>query len=714
MVCNMDNLLNFCINKIEEKLFSIIQNQKLRNDMKRFFQFLLKRNLFADVTLKLYTNEIIHHIDTFSVIDHPTWDNLCRQVQLTKAKRVTFLIELYYFFLTENYDLGPYTGYLKENDWLFLGLQGLNIKKIFSPGTDPRGFLDMIFANSKSKQLRTRIYINAPNQGTRELLKKFAYTLSMGQINRPCYRRFFAEFKLSISENIPKDIYGFNQYTFVEQFEYYNQFNASSDHNHTFTLSQFYVFLFELIEREGIHHVLFSAHSGLSKSYIMKKNFLFLFGTGFKLVHYSRFDNVPTHDKWLLNPGIEATLTTAIKSVDLITLDFSQIPDCPIKTVFKSWFWNSELTFYNRYSLFKSLKIIIEYFCRRRKTMQSMVDGSLEPLLVCEITLLSVVQFRAHLINYANLTTRNKYVTALKCFCDYIWKTNAMPVDFSAFDYLKLFPKKIYEGETIPDSELQMITQFFKDRAQNGKVKDKLCWILLALYLTSNIRPSEALDMTRDCKEEAMKEGEYCLKLKRKGSFGDKEDYSVNAYVVNLIEMAISITDQYFYHASPEIRDYIFIYESRGRILPITRDTIYRRLHAATRRLDIGPYSLSNVRDTFMTRAIDESVRQGKTMEEISVITNHKDYNTDRRHYYQLDVRKILEATYHITIGNIIIPGQVVKSLDAFDKTTIVKKGCGNCEISDKCIMFFAREKSPLLQNFFPSMRVGNFIHSDA
>jgi len=28
--------------------------------------------------------------------------------------------------------------------------------------------------------------------------------------------------------------------------------------------------------------------------------------------------------------------------------------------------------------------------------------------------------------------------------------------------------------------------------------------------------------------------------------------------------------------------------------------------------------------------------------------------------------------------------------------------------------MFFAREKSPLLQNFFPSMRVGNFIHSDA
>ena len=29
-------------------------------------------------------------------------------------------------------------------------------------------------------------------------------------------------------------------------------------------------------------------------------------------------------------------------------------------------------------------------------------------------------------------------------------------------------------------------------------------------------------------------------------------------------------------------------------------------------------------------------------------------------------------------------------------------------------VLFFASDFSPLLQNFFPSMRVGNFIHSAA
>ena len=89
-----------------------------------------------------------------------------------------------------------------------------------------------------------------------------------------------------------------------------------------------------------------------------------------------------------------------------------------------------------------------------------------------------------------------------------------------------------------------------------------------------------------------------------------------------------------------------------------------------------------------MTRAWEFVAKNNLSEIELSLLTKHKQIDTTLNHYLELELDKMLEATYGIEIGNIKVDTKS-KVVDVFPanlsgKENDVENGCGKCS-AEKC-----------------------------
>lgn len=140
------------------------------------------------------------------------------------------------------------------------------------------------------------------------------------------------------------------------------------------------------------------------------------------------------------------------------------------------------------------------------------------------------------------------------------------------------------------------------------------------------------------------------------------------------------------------LKDYIFLYPGNNAAIYHFNATTFRDcLKAAC--LDLGlseNYSASNLRDTHMTKALEHIIRNGKSDLEMGLLTKHKHLDTTKNHYIEMELEKMLEATYGITIGSARIDAasKIVEQIPASARSAEndVEYGCGKCTAAE-CVM---------------------------
>lgn len=148
------------------------------------------------------------------------------------------------------------------------------------------------------------------------------------------------------------------------------------------------------------------------------------------------------------------------------------------------------------------------------------------------------------------------------------------------------------------------------------------------------------------------------------------------------------------------MKDYIFICEGdNSSICLIDAQSISNYLKKACKALGFNEkYTAINLRVTHMTKAFEHVLRNGKSNIELSVLSKHKRIDTTKNHYIEMELEKMLEATYGIIIGDssklIDVDSKIVDEIPSNLVDSEVDDGCGNCSIKD-CVMISALTSLP-------------------
>lgn len=300
--------------------------------------------------------------------------------------------------------------------------------------------------------------------------------------------------------------------------------------------------------------------------------------------------------------------------------------------------------------------------------------------------------------NYCNnetmkLSTRNNRIGAVRRFLQWCEESGVFTFEATFFDYLRQYeePSKT-SGHSIPDDDLARLSKYLRENASRS-VKDRLTLTVFHLAIQTEFRISQILHLTADCIRPSLKAGEYVVHSNSKTSHGAKHDYVITEVTFQLLMDTIEFTENLRSSCNIEaLKDYIFLYPGNNASIRHFNATIFRDyLNAACRDLGFSKhYNASNLRDTHMTKALEHIIRNGKSDLEMGLLSKHKHLDTTKNHYIELELEKMLEATYGITIGSAKIDAasKIVEHLPASVESAEndVEYGCGKCTAAE-CVV---------------------------
>ena len=300
--------------------------------------------------------------------------------------------------------------------------------------------------------------------------------------------------------------------------------------------------------------------------------------------------------------------------------------------------------------------------------------------------------------NYCNdenlkLATRNNRIGAVRRFLQWCEANSVFSFEATFFDYLRQYeePSKT-SGHSIPDEDLAKLSHYLHEHASES-VKARLTQTAFHLAIQTEFRISQILHLTTDCIRPSLKAGEYVVHSNSKTSHGVQSDYVITELTFQLLMDTIEFTESLRASCNIEaLKNYIFLYPGVNNAIHHFNSTIFRDcLNSACRALELPKnYTASDLRDTHMTKALEHILRNGKSDIEMGLLSKHKHLDTTKNHYIELELEKMLEATYGITIGsaNIDATSKIVDHIpdSASSAANDVEYGCGKCT-APECII---------------------------
>ncbi|MGE5626719.1 MAG: tyrosine-type recombinase/integrase [Solirubrobacterales bacterium] len=688
------------ISKAKEKNKEILNDEFLLQIYNRFSEFYFTEVENSEYVFWAY----VSFLKTYGMnkIDWFTWDNLCKSYKSISERHIKCMITFFRFLVLSNSYTGKYEEYLKNNIWILESRHGLSIKDIFYNGSKPYYFEQFIFEKKIGESETTRYNFNTDNKFIRRLLVGFVNTIPDKEKGGTRFKVFVYYFDKSLYalNNKIERIEDFNYEVFVKQYRFYKRITWGN-HKATCLLTRFYIYLLEYIEKEEIKHKLFTSDNPIDKYYLYKTNFSTLYSAGFKVVYLNIFDEVPSFDRWLLAPNGQENFTIATKEYEYAVFDFSDIEDLNLKYGLKKWIWQRNVTVYSKsknYYLIKTFIKQLNILRDENKIDETIIKIPLREKTEDIITADEVIAYRLFIMGKHDKNhTRNKAISAVKDYLSFIRDTGLMKVEDVAFTYLKLFDKReIDGGNPILKDDLQLITKEYKRLAENEGSYYRLNWIIYNLCVTTNLRISEVLGLKTNCLDEKMKKGQYAimydscenpvLKVKRKASGNAHKEENINKYTERLIREAIKITEAIRKRADKKVSKYVFLVQgTKGKVVVLSKDRFYHNFKRVLEGFELkgGPYTVYNLRDTFMTNIYEQGKKDGKRELDIHIQSGHADIRTTFKHYVKISIKSYLEAMYGVIVGDVNIKGVIAKKLT--DVMEDIPENIENITVNDQC-----------------------------
>lgn len=292
------------------------------------------------------------------------------------------------------------------------------------------------------------------------------------------------------------------------------------------------------------------------------------------------------------------------------------------------------------------------------------------------------------------LSTLNNRIGAVRRFLKFASDAGMIKLDDLFLNYLSQYEEPTSStGKSIPEDKLVKLNKYILNEAKTSH-NAMLCYVIFHLAIQTEFRISQICNLTIDCIKPSIKPDQYIVYSNSKASNGSKVSYVISGITYHLLMNVIEDTEDVRSKCSIEsLKNYIFLYEGRHKMINAFRaEKFSDYLRTSCKELGFSEeYSAANLRDTHMTKAFEHIIRNGKSDMEMSVLSKHKHIDTTKNHYIELELEKMLEATYGITIGNmnlIDIDSKIVDIIPeiANTKEADVEYGCGKCT-AQSCVV---------------------------
>ena len=363
------------------------------------------------------------------------------------------------------------------------------------------------------------------------------------------------------------------------------------------------------------------------------------------------------------------------------SIDFTTIK-CPLYRKYaKQWFWNYDTELTGKTGdlrkVSESLNYIYDIKTGKELSFFSKKSNDLN------ISINDIVAWKNWLLNkYKNNRTSNHNIYAFRNFISFTSETGICSYESGVFYHLTHTLNQNYDNaNALTNEELTKLAKVLKEKSEQSLLGN-LCYSVFYIALETEFRPTQIFALQKDCIRETAKKNEYVLISRSKTSSGEYSEYPITEYVKREIEEVRKATDTLRVSSTTtELKEYLFLIpkHKKGSIQVLNNFKFNQFLKECCLLAGIPQYTISNLRDTHMTKAEEEIIRKSLSDVQLRILTGHKNANSDKT-YIDSNIRTMLESVHGIIIGNISLEGKVISSdNDIVKPENEVSNSCGYC-----------------------------------
>lgn len=663
------------------------------------YTFQLKEEFLCDPSKRLAIEENINHIkyDDVTVPSIKTalllkysdlfYEHFNNDINITSSKLINILNEIKGFDLNK-YNLMRVALYnilytLDDNGFI----SDKNIKKVLEVNKllNINMSVDLMISILQSEHpeywhfyfFKNRVgqksvkYIDHHSKEIRDIVSNFIsdyYNRTSNDLNIFC--RFFEQ---SLGDNIVNTGTDFNFQTLLSQLRYFSNYGQSGKRLPIYVVIAFYIYLSQYID------ALIFEKDGIPNQILHRQHIATELLSGFQVVKYSQFEDVPISDKWLFCYKKYDRDTY----VNIRTLDFTLINNTTYRNWIKHFVWKADLSIYTKIHPLPILKSALNYLSDLKTgSIQSVFSSKNE---VSTISVNDTIMYRNHVLaSFDNNRTRTGYIYNLRVLLKHVERNHLGNIEHGVFYTLTHTLDQSYDNTNpIPDNELGILSSHLIESSKN----DTLIGIFTSIFflaLETEFRGSQILDLSKNCLRETSKSNEYVVISETKTSANELIEQPVSSYVVREIKHCINLTEEFREKCvDTHLINKLFVIPGNklGTYKKVTEFRFNEFLKSNCTILGLPEYTLENLRDTHMTKAEEYKIRNQLSNIEQGILSGHRSTSTDDIHYVKLDIREMLEAVHGVTIGDVHLDGRVVQDVDPriLSEENEVSNKCGYC-----------------------------------
>lgn len=542
--------------------------------------------------------------------------------------------------------------------------------------TGNRNIKRFVYFEGNYKLKKVLQYMNIECQEVFEAWTKFfvdtSYMASVTTFTTVC-----AEFDSSLSGFTIESLEDLNFDTFYAQIMYFSQYDNNGDKGslHTSHITSFYLFL-----SQNYNPQIFES-SNIDIKLLQRTRIVQELLEGYKIINYNPMDYVPQADKWLLSYADIQDTNMSINTTTSKIIDFTRIKSETYKYWVKHYVWNATASIHSKlnyvYGLIEfanyiyDLKHGIELSIYSRKTSDESITAN------------EALAYKNYILNKGQ--SQKSHLSAIfysSNLLKHILYNNLAKFETGVFYNLKRESDKKINPKALSNDDMSKLATFMKKNANNSIVNE-VYYAILCLAIETEFRSSQILALTIDCIQEANKRNQYVLISRTKTSKGELLEQPLTIQTKKLLDHIIKLTSEYRSDCTVRsLKNQMFLLpgKKRGTYKIVSQDDFNRYLKKCCDKLGLEKYSLSNLRDTYMTKVENHIIKNGLSDMTKKILGGHSDPRSDKN-YENTDIRTLLEAVHGIIIGNVDIKGQILREINSEIATTenSVYNECGYC-----------------------------------
>ncbi len=478
----------------------------------------------------------------------------------------------------------------------------------------------------------------------------------------------------------------FNGNTFFTQINFYKN-KYKSDLQNADKSIKLIVSFYRWLCNEYNEFDFFENSLNMTTAILFKTSLVQTIKDDYKFILYNPHGNIPKEDKicFILN-GFENQSTKITNSTTFL-VDLSSIDNKYYKDLIKTYLIKNNILTIGMSPLLyiiEGLKFLLEL-----KNQDIYPNKNLKYLTNQESVLIKNFIINTQL----KPSTINNKIGALRRFFNWTKDNYFLEFDDLFFEYLRQYEEPtINKAIAIPENELVLLNDYFFNKSKQN-LKYKLIYIIIHLAIQTEFRMSQICHLKVDCIEPSIKPNQYIIKSNSKTSHGKIESFVITDLTYKLLKYAIEITASIRDNCNIEtLKDYIFVYNGNlNSTVLINTNVVSKTIEIACKELKFkNVYRSSNLRDTHMTKALEYNLRHNKSDISLNLLSGHKHIDTTKNNYIEIELEKMLEATYGIVIGEEYIEtdSKIVEKIpnnlkgEEYD----VENGCGKCT-AESCVI---------------------------